>query len=296
MAVEAKFLRSSAARLRDQQKLGEQGHLPLKPETRHSHPELWGCRAGSAGVGGAEAAPRDRHRGTGQVLTVPWTNLGSGQTGAGGARPGPGRGALRGPASAARPARTRLMLHTSQGRWSTGRALGPAGGPQHHPHPRGSLIHSPVQGPSVLGFHTIAVTWEILEDPAGPHFSCTPQDRSPRPAPSFRGHHLRPHRTPCCCAWPVPGSRDGPGSLSCGAPAWRENSYTPASPLTSFSSQVWTDASPGSPSHCRQSCPTRGAGLEMLGSVAVSPRRSLSHPTPGSAPWPVSPAVPTWAE
>lgn len=225
------------------------------------------------------AAQRDRHRGR-PVLTVPWTNLSSGQTGtAGHARPGGGphrepRQCLLCPAGG-----TGLWCLLPRGRWSAGQSAGSAGNPQHRPPPpRESLPMAQCTAPqSVLGFHMILVT---------PHFtSAAPCGPSPQPAPSFQGgHHLRPHRTPCCCAWPAPGSQDSPGVTARGhctwpPPAWHGNSYTPTSPLTSFFFTGLDRRKAGAPQPVPAELPHTGAGLGRWGLVAFSSGgRPLSRP------------------
>ena len=189
---------------------------------------------------------------------------------------------------------TGLWCLLPRGRWSAGQSAGSAGNPQHRPPPpRESLPMAQCTAPqSVLGFHTILVT---------PHFrSAAPCGPSPQPAPSFQGgHHLRPHHTPCCCAWPAPGSQDSPGVTACGhctwpPPAWHGNSYTPTSPVDIFflhrSGQTQSRSSPASAGRAAP----HGGRPRTLGSRGVLLRRPASLPPPGSALWPVSPAVPTW--
>lgn len=174
---------------------------------------------------------------------------------------------------------TGLWCLLPRGRWSAGQSAGSAGNPQHRPPPpRESLPMAQCTAPqSVLGFHTILVT---------PHFrSAAPCGPSPQPAPSFQGgHHLRPHRTPCCCAWLAPGSQDSPGVTARGhctwpPPAWHGNSYTPTSPLTSFFFTGLDRRKAGAPQPVPAELPHTGAGLGRWGLVAFSSGgRPLSRP------------------
>lgn len=184
---------------------------------------------------------------------------------------------------------TGLWCLLPRGRWSAGQSAGSAGNPQHRPPPpRESLPMAQCTAPqSVLGFHMILVT---------PHFtSAAPCGPSPQPAPSFRGgHHLRPHRTPCCAgAW----SQDSPGHctwpLHMAAPclAW-EQLHAYFSVDVFFLHRSGQTQSRSSPASAGRAAP-HGGRPRTLGSRGVLLGRPASLPPPGSALWPVSPAVPT---
>ena len=137
------------------------------------------------------------------------------------------------------------------------------------PTPEGVSAHGPVHGPSVSAW--------VSHDSGDPSFQrCRSQRR-----PSRGDTACDPTTHPAAAL----GRRLGPGtargSLSTWPPpAWRGNSYTPASPVDIFfSSQVWTDAKQELPSQCRQSCPTRGPASDA-GVSWRSPRAAGLSPAP----------------
>lgn len=106
------------------------------------------------------------------------------------------------------------------------------------PTPKGVSAHDPVHGPSVSAWisHDSSDFWNILEGSLDPSFQRCRILRTVTTASTVLpggGTPPATHRTPCSWAWPAPGSRDGLGGHSARGrpPAWREDIYTPASPV-----------------------------------------------------------------
>ena len=171
-----------------------------------------------------------------------------------------------------------------RGRWSAGQSAGLAGNPQHRPPPpRESLPTAQCTAPqSVPGFHTILVT---------PHFrGAAASAVLPGGTPPATPPHTLLLRS--AGAW-VPG-RPG-GHSARGRPLPGVGTVTRLLlPLTSFflhrSGQMQSRSSPASAGRAAP----HGGRPRTLGSRGVLLGRPASLPPPGSALWPVSPAVPTW--
>lgn len=274
--------RSSSARSKTSRSAETWRAGSLAAETRERDTRILsseGCRAGSASGWVEQAAHRDRHRGRPGAhcsLDKPWLRTDGGS----GARPGRGQGGPQGPSvSSARPAGracaacfTGSLVHRAE-RWVGWEPPAPP------PTPEGVSVHSPVQGPSVLGFHTIAVTWEILEDPADPHFSCTP--RTVATASTILRGGTPPATPPhtlllrLASAW-VPGWPRGHSARGRPLPGVRTVTRL-LLPLTSFSSQVWTDAKQEPPATAGRAAP-HGGRPRILGSCGGLLGRPASLP------------------